>query len=270
MKQISLYILLILSFSCKNDIDQYPHAIMDLLAVNGDTLIGVKWGKGIVITTDGGKTWIDKPNEPSIKEITIDNKGILWGLNSWIGIHEESYSRLMYSKDFGTTWETIEFKVNEFFPLTIYSKPHENLEITSFENKIYKLTGNNYKTNWTFVDSINVQDQKFIYALPYKISERRELMKQTNKGTWDTLIKIPEISIPSEMIFSKNTLYIAAGGDGGYKAYFATFTNDSTLKRYEMEGSNALGVIKDTKDRIWTFGVGGIYVLQKDKLMKMY
>jgi len=270
----SIHLVILLLTSCSNadksSNDKSPNAIHDLLSVSGDTLIGVKWESGIIVTTDGGKTWIEKAHSTIIKEITIDNNGILWGLDCWIGIHEASYSRLMFSKDFGNSWERIDFNIDQLFPIAFSSKPHENLTIATIDNKTYRLTGNDYKTNWTLIDTVDREADGAIYSLPYKISSRTILLKQNNNGVWDTLIKIPDISIPFEIIQSKDTLFIAAGGYGGYKALFASITNDTTLTKYEMPSIQALGVVQDSKGRIWTFGDGGIFILQKNKLKKMY
>jgi hypothetical protein len=274
MRTFCIYLILSLWTSCSNDDksnkERFPNSIHDLLAVSGDTLIGAKWESGIIVTTDGGKTWIEKAHSTSIKEITIDNNGILWGLNSWVGIHESSYSRLMFSKDFGNSWERIEFNVDQFFPTNFFSKPHENLAVATFDNKTYRLTGNDYKKNWTLIDTLDQEADRSTYSLPYKISSSTFLLKQNNNGVWDTLIKIPDISIPFEIIQAKDTLFIAAGGYGGYKALFASVINDTALTKYEMKSIQALGVVQDSKGRIWTFGDGGIFILQKDKLKKMY
>src|SRR5688572_17480200 len=89
-RTIAFNLAVVLLISCEPDADDSSNAIHDLLAVSGDTLIAVKWHTGLIITTDGGKTWNDLAESTYLKKITIDKSGVLWGLNSWIGIHEAS------------------------------------------------------------------------------------------------------------------------------------------------------------------------------------
>ena len=104
-------------------------AVYDLLPVNSDTLIAVKWGGGIAITTDAGLHWRTLHDQPQkrdflhIKFLTIDQHHVLWGLDSWRGIHESDYARLAYSTDFGETWKHLEFDTHKFFPYVFYSLP---------------------------------------------------------------------------------------------------------------------------------------------------
>jgi hypothetical protein len=256
--------------SDKSSTQDSPHAIRDLLAISGDTLIGAKWDKGIIITTDGGKTWTETASSTHLKKITIDDKGILWGLDSWLGIHEPSYSRLLFSKDFGRSWTKIEFDVERFFPIAFRSKAHENLTVMTVDSLLYTLSGNNPNTDWTLTDSITADADGAIHLPPYKLSASSNLLKHDGVGAWDTLMRIPDIATPFGMLQSNDTLFIAAGGYGGYKAFFASLTNDTLLTKYEMESVQALGVRQDTKGRIWTFGDGGIFLLQGNKLKKMF
>jgi len=97
--------------------------VQDLLPIKGDTLIAVKGHGGLAVTTDAGKQWKslhDQPQKPDflfIKYLTIDQHHVLWGLDSWVGIHEPSYSRLAYSTDFGQTWIRQAFDTHTFFPI---------------------------------------------------------------------------------------------------------------------------------------------------------
>jgi len=250
--------------------DTKSNAICDLLAVSGDTLIGCKWDSGIIITTDGGKSWKEYATPEDFDKITIDNQGTLWGLDKWIGIHEGSHSRLYFSKDLGQHWEGTEFDVDEFFPVEFISATHQNLAIKTYDDKVYKLVGMDLKKDWILLDSLNYEPFTTIYSLPYKIAVDDILKKDSALNRWDTLVTVSEISIPFGLIQSNDSLFIAAGGYGGYKALFASVVNDTSITKYEMESVQALGVIKDSKGRIWTFGDGGIFLFDKNKLKKMY
>lgn len=245
-------------------------SIHDLISISGDTLIGLKWNGGLIITKDAGKTWTDISDNIHLKNIVIDKQGILWGLNSWIGIHEESSSKILFSKDTGRHWCEIEFDVNQFFPIKFFSEPNEDLEVETYNHGIYKLTGNNPKIDWTFIDAIEYKGVGNISCLRYKISSSNILFKQNSNGLWDSLMSIPNISIPFKMLESNDTIFIAASGYGGYKPLFASVTKDSIIKEYNMGGVQALGIICDSKKRIWTFGDGGIFLFNNNELKKMY
>src|ERR1043165_6307744 len=77
------------------------HPIRDLVAVNGDTLIAADWEKGCIVTYDAGKHWTPTAPNTHFKKMTVDNKGVVWAIDSWIGIHEEDHSRIYRSADGG-------------------------------------------------------------------------------------------------------------------------------------------------------------------------
>ncbi len=129
-------------------------SISNILPLNGDTLIATKWNQGILLTYDAGKTWQELHPNMLLKLITIDNKGTIWGLNSWRGIHERSYSRIYKSEDKGRTWSKTEFDLQKFFPMEIVSKPGTTLQITTIDKKIYTLNGENILTDWIYDSTV--------------------------------------------------------------------------------------------------------------------
>jgi hypothetical protein len=255
-----------------NDIDNGNKAIHDLLPVNADTLIAVRWHNGLLTTNDGGKSWKVIANDIHLKQITIDDNKVLWGLDSWVGIHESDYARLLMSKDAGNTWITTEFDTKKLFPIKIVSQPHEKLHILTFDNKIYELLGDDPVKDWSLIQSLHdmKNEPASVAHREYKLLENGSLLKWLNPIKWDTLLTLNEISIPFEILTKSDTLFIAAGGNDGYSAYFASITNDSIVKEYPLQGAQALGVRLDNRGRIWTFGDGGIFLRVSDSLRKVY
>jgi len=176
------------------------------------------------------------------------------------------------STDNGKNWEITEFETEKFFPIKIVSSPHETLQVLTNDNKIFKLTGNNLVKNWSFVTSIlNEENPNHSVAYKgYKILVNGSLLKWQSPIKWDTLLTLNRVSIPFDMLSKDDTIYIAAGGDGGYNAYFVSLTNDSIIKEFPMKGAQALGVRLDNKGRIWTFGDGGIFLKFSNSLSKVY
>lgn len=69
----------------------YPSSTYDLLPITEDTLIAATQYNGLVMTTDAGKTWKEVESPGRINELTLNNKKQLWGLKSWMGIHEADF-----------------------------------------------------------------------------------------------------------------------------------------------------------------------------------
>jgi hypothetical protein len=275
-KIIKVLFLYIITFvSCQPNYDtseKKMHAILDLLPVNADTLIAVKSHGGVLSTIDGGENWKDISPDIHLKQITIDHNNILWGLNSWIGIHEADYSRLAKSINNGKSWTVTEFNTRKFFPIKIVSQSHDTLDILTNDNKVFRLIGNNPLADWSFVRALPIKniERLSIQYKDYKILTDGSLLKWQNPIKWDTLLRLRKISIPFGILSKDDTVFVAAGGYGGYKAYFVSITNDSTIKEYPLECVQALGVRLDSKGRIWTFGDGGIFLKVSDSLRNVY
>ncbi|MCU0375588.1 MAG: hypothetical protein MUF24_09780 [Chitinophagaceae bacterium] len=245
------------------------HPIKDLLPINGDTLIAAKWYGGLMITYDAGKNWqILSPNL-LFKFITIDEKDILWGMDSWQGIHEGDYSRLYKSTDKGKNWKETVFDTKKFFPLEIISKPHTTLRIITNDNNEYIFTGTNSSIDWKYV-STNKGWEDEIREGNFKILRRGKegaLLKLTS--SWDTIYTFKEL-YPFDLHVKKDTVFVVGGIGGNANAYFSYLTKDKQLKEFAIEGMQAYGIREDKKGRIWMFSTEGIYLLNNGKLEKKY
>lgn len=134
---------------------RYPSSTYDLLPIAKDTLIAATQYNGLVLTTDAGKTWRELESPGRINELTLDNKGQLWGLKSWMGIHEADFCFLYFSNDLGESWLKFELDTKEVFPKTFYSQPRQPLRIEDYEGKIFQLEDAHPKLSWTLIDSVS-------------------------------------------------------------------------------------------------------------------
>lgn len=134
----------------------YPSSTYDLLPIAEDTLIAATQYNGLVLTTDAGKTWKEIESPGRINELSLDNKGQLWGLKSWRGIHEADFCFLYLSSDLGKSWTKFELDTRNVFPKTFYSQPKQPLRIVDYEGKVFQLKDVNPTLSWTPIDSVSV------------------------------------------------------------------------------------------------------------------
>jgi hypothetical protein len=106
-------IIIILFFFVSGKVLAQSPSILDIVVIGKDTIIASTHDMRIIVSKDGGRTWATTKNG-LIKQLGLDGKRV-WGIDSWIGIHERSYSRLFYSDDIGKTWKQIELNTNTFF-----------------------------------------------------------------------------------------------------------------------------------------------------------
>ncbi|AUC13798.1 hypothetical protein BTO06_00930 [Tenacibaculum sp. SZ-18] len=286
---LNILIATLLLLSCENgqkrnnkneskklvEIAENQIAIHDLVPISGDTLIAAIWNGGILRTIDGGENWIEIKT-PLIKHLSVDNQNRVWGIDSWIGIHESSYSRIFYSDDYGDTWEKFEFNLDEFFPLEFPNDYSSVVQLITWDGLILEHKGGvpNDLENWKRIDKLEDNETEFKASNPkvngnYRISQNGLLEKKDQENEWNKVTTIPNISIPFDILKDSNKVYVAAGGYGGYKSLFVEIINDSIQIEREMKSVQCLGVRKDKKGRIWTFGDGGIFQIDGDKLRKM-
>lgn len=109
-----IVIIILLSLFAKSAKSQSP-SILDLVVIGKDTIVASTSGMSIIVSHNGGKTWATTERH-LMKQLGLDGKRI-WGVDSWIGIHERSYSRLFYSDDIGKTWKQIELNTDLFFAM---------------------------------------------------------------------------------------------------------------------------------------------------------
>ena len=225
--------------------------------------------------------------------MTIDSNGVIWAIDSWVGIHEEDHSILYRSVDKGKLWQDFTFDTKNFFPLEIISNPHQSLRISTYDKKEYLLNGNNYLTDWKFV-SIQKEEKKedAIIRGNYKLFNGRlngKLLKKSVK--WDTIYHFKDLNAYDMYIKNNSrhitvfagkktevmeelcaeTVYVAGftSGQKG-KAYFASFIGNN-LREYPIADSHVYGIKEDSKGRLWVYASEGIYLLKTtDELEKVY
>lgn len=111
---MNFFVTILLSLFFLSAKTQSP-SILDLVVLGRDTIVASTHDMSIIVSHDGGKTW--KTSERQLmKKLGLDGRRI-WGIDSWIGIHERSYSRLFYSDDIGKTWKQIELNTDLFFAM---------------------------------------------------------------------------------------------------------------------------------------------------------
>jgi hypothetical protein len=264
---------LILSFLLTNaawtQSKESHHPVQDLLPINGDTLIAAKWYGGLMITYDAGKTWLVLSPDILFKTMTVDNKGVLWGMDSWRGIHEGDYSHLYKSADKGKTWKKTVFDTKKFFPLEIVSKPNTPLRIITNDKKEYTLIGNNPLIDWKYA-STNLGWEDEIKEGNFKILRRGKegaLLKLAS--IWDTIYTFKKL-YAFDLHIKEDTVFVVGGVGGNANAYFAYLTKEKQVKEFPIQGMQAYGIREDNKGRIWMFSTEGVYLLIHDMLEKLY
>ncbi|RZK09718.1 MAG: hypothetical protein EOO43_21000 [Flavobacterium sp.] len=97
--------------------EKYP-GIRGVFDVSVDTIVLLRHSLGIEVSSDRGMSWIWLAKDINrFNEFTIDDKGLMWGLELWIGIHEPSYCRMHSLQDKGKTWKSYELDAQKFFPM---------------------------------------------------------------------------------------------------------------------------------------------------------
>lgn len=272
VRKLIVLVALLVSAVCFSQGNNNRHPIRNILPINGDTIIAANWGKGIIITNDAGKSWSAIAPDLYFKSMTLDNAGVIWAIDSWVGIHEEDHSRIYKSTDKGKTWQETIFNTDKFFPLEIVSTPHQPLRISTHDKKEYLLIGKNPFTDWKYIsvykdmgeaDAIIEGNYKFL-----KGKHQGKLLRRTVK--WDTIYHFKDV-YAYDLHIKKNTVYVA-GFTGGVKgkAYFASLTNKK-LHEYPIEGLHAYGIKEDNKGRLWIYTSEGINLLKTTgQLEKVY
>jgi hypothetical protein len=288
MTPLKLLTLLLLGFySCKqNDskdsnkinVEAADKTIQNVFDISNDTIIACKYGKGLILSKDGGHSWAELKTDLLFDEVTLTDSGYLVGLDSWRGIHEPDYSRLYLSKDFGKTWVTFNLDTKIFFPLNIVSNPKERLLVQTVDNKIYQLNGLNLKTDWIFIKSIKptiAENEKS--SLPFGIDDyddhRIKLFHSRNK-MFDTLAILDKCRQVNDIISTNNFVYISGAGyknssDEETYAYYASYNMHNGLKQYIIPGHYAY--LKKTQlDKVYIMNDEGLFLTNQDTLKRLY
>jgi hypothetical protein len=264
-------------------------AVHDLLAVNGDTLIAVKWDGGIAITTDAGLHWRSLHDQPQkhdflyFKYLTIDQHHVLWGLDSWAGIHEPAYSRLAYSIDFGETWKHLEFDTHKFFPYEFYSLPGEPLRVIAFDGKVHQMRDRIGK-NWNVVDRIEelnhtvndtISIDSYFSEGRYKFYRGGQLFSRIG-ADWKLLTTVGFINEVSDVCSCSGNIYLAGSNNtvSPTPEYLLRVKHgqvvDTTMLPSESQYIEPKHLLCDSKGRLWLYNFRGIWQKSGDKLLKRY
>lgn len=283
IRLFKLLALLLFAFcSCKqNDpkknIVTLEKTIQNVFDISSDTIIASKYGKGLILSKDGGKTWTELKTEILFDEVTIIDNGYLVGLDSWRGIHEPDYSKIYLSKDFGQTWQSFDLDTKRFFPLNIVSTPRQKLLVQTVDNKIYQLNGTDLINDWTFVkNATEIQNQYKEIELPFKIDDsdnhKIKLFLETNKQS-ETLANLATCRQVNNVASSTDFVYISgAGYEKSFEetyAYFASYSKSNGLKEYKIPGHYAY--LKKTQlNNIYIMNDDGLFITNKDTLRRLY
>jgi hypothetical protein len=283
MRHLKLLTLLFLAFcGCKqNDkkknVETTNKTIQNVFDISSDTIIACKYGKGLILSKDAGKTWTELKTELLFDEVTIIDNGYLVGLDSWRGIHEPDYSKLYLSKDFGQTWQTFNLGTKRFFPLNIVSNPRQKLLVQTVDNKIYQLDGTDLINDWTFVkNATEIQNQYKEIELPFKIDDSNDheikLLLETNKQS-EILAKLATCRQVNTVASLTDFVYISgAGYEKSFEetnAYFASYSKSNGLKEYKIPGHYAY--LKKTQlNNIYIMNDDGLFITNKDTLRRLY
>lgn len=161
MRLVIIFLVSLFAVSTKSQ----ATSILDLVVIGRDTIVASTYDMSIIVSHDGGKSW--KTTERQfIKQLGLDGKRI-WGIDSWIGIHERSYSRLFYSDDIGVTWKQIELNTNLFFAME-FIEIAGKLWIVDDRGNLWEHRNTNFETSlsWKKRKNFDEYDRGFnIYAV---------------------------------------------------------------------------------------------------------
>ena len=259
-------------------------AVYDLLPVRGDTLIAVKWYGGLAVTTDAGRRWKslhDQRKEPGflyIKCLTIDQHHILWGLDSWPGIHEPAYSRLAYSTDFGETWTRQEFDTYTFFPYEFYSQPGQALQVVAYNGKVYQMQDRVGK-KWKIIQAITelnnsvndtIYGDSYFAGAHFKFLETGQLFSRSGKG-WQSVATAGFINQLDDVCPCQGSTYLTGQNSAAdppihYVIRTAKGQVQDTIRTQEEQQQLRC----DSKGRLWLFSFRGIWEKSGKKFLKRY
>ncbi|RPD44385.1 hypothetical protein DNI29_22030 [Hymenobacter sediminis] len=259
-------------------------AVADLLPISGDTLIAVKNYGGLTVTTDAGRHWKgqnDQRQNPDflfIKDLTIDQHHVLWGLDSWPGIHEAPYSRLSHSTDFGKTWTQQQFNPTTFFPYTIYSSPGQALQIVTYDGNVCQIQ-DQIGRKWKYVKTISelnqrvndtIYDDGYVAGARFKFLKTGQVFSRSSKG-WKPVATAGFINWVDDVCSCQGSTYItgrnsAAAPPNNYLIRAANGRVQDTIRIQQEQ----LRLRCDSKGRLWLFNFRGIWEKSGKSILKRY
>jgi hypothetical protein len=266
------------TFKAENkNIRKIDKTIQNVYDISKDTIIACKYEKGLIISKNAGETWTNLDTTLLFDDLTLTDKGILVGLDSWQGIHEADYSKFYISKDFGKKWTIITIDTEKIFPLNIFSNPKEQLTIITTDKKIYKLTGPDLQRDWTFVKSLVVPEiDNIIRDFPFEIDDYNnrniKLLKSNGKNK-DTIITLKNCQEVNDIINYKDIVHISGLS---YKlnsvinhGYYAQYKSKNNFKEFEIPGHYTY--IKKTQlGNIYIMSDEGLFIERNGKIKRLY
>ncbi len=253
--------------------DEKDRQIYNAYEISKDTIVLLRRSMGIEISTNGGKKWNWMGKDIEVNEFTVDNKGIWWSLDRWKGIHEASYCRVHKSADLGKTWQTYVMNTNVFFPYHIYSKPRQPLEVKTWDNKVYLLSGDDPTHHWRFIKQIPEANWLAdISVNNYGISRENDdnkLYVKRKNGETDTLFHFTKAYNIYQMEKIGNVIYVAGPDTTGFNDYFATITNERDVEEYTVPGGD-LNIYISPLNHIFLMSGSGAFMFKNKKIIQIY
>jgi hypothetical protein len=298
LKVILTFLTLTLLYSCVHNSKKKENVIItkenkketnkeisSIIEVSNDTIIAcLYYDRGVIISINGGKTWNHLAKEYPIRDMTLTKDGLLVGI-----LPCTSGSILFVSKDFGLSWKIIEYDDTKFCPIEIISKPKQQLIIKtqnkleqSFNNsiyKIYKLTGSNFKSDWTYIKTIN---EKYVYCenqpsdYPYEIVHWNKLVKRDGKKVKQimrlyTFTQINDIIYQNDIvnIAGDNMIEIVPGEKWDCKAYYGQYNKIWGYREFRIPGRYCY-LRKSNLGNVYITSPEGLFIEEKGKIRQLY
>ncbi len=258
--------------------ERHKDAIHDLIPVSGDTLLAAKWIGNVLRTFDGGKSWTELES-PMIKHLAVDKNKRIWGISSWIGIHEADYAKILYSDDLGESWVEKILDPAFFFPYRFRSEYSDNIQILTANDKLYEYLGGppNLVSSWKFIKQYYPYEYRMRFSAEdktYRVQSDTILEKfNPRKNNWRAILNLNVEGKPyfrpifHDLLIDSNKIYLAGEEDAGI---LLEIINEKKVKAYPVAIKQPLGVRKDSRGRIWIYGGDGIFKKEANQMIKMY
>lgn len=244
MRIVLIFLLSVFANSAKS---QSP-SILDLVVIGKDTIVASTHNMSIIVSHDGGKSW--KTTERQlIKQLGLDGRRI-WGIDSWIGIHESSYSRLFYSDDIGKTWKQIELNTNLFFAME-FIEVGGKLWIIDAQGNAWEHKTTNVETSLSWKKRTSFGDYGFnLRVVAYKDS----YLGIGNDSLWIYNVKTKTLEQRAHTLeyvrlaFYKdlNTLFVVNSDGRLFKMNLKTKLFEHVYKIEQYKWFNSLVLIEDS------------------------
>ena len=298
LKLILTFLTLTLLYSCVHNSNEKENVIItkenkketnkeisSIIEVSNDTIIAcLYYDRGVIISINGGKTWNHLAKEYPIRDITLTKDGLLVGI-----LPCTSGSILFVSKDFGVNWKIISYDDSKFCPIEIISKPKQQLIIKtqnkleqSFNNSIYKtykLTGSNFKSDWTYIKTIN---EKYVYCenqpsdYPYEIVDWNKLVKRENNKI-EQIMRLYSFSQIKDILYRNNIVHFAGVGSTARSSeekwnghtYYGQYNKISGYREFKIPGGGCY-LRESNLGNVYITSPEGLFIEEKGKIRQLY